>query len=307
MKRNIDLIGAIKTFKLVTELGSFSKAADQLGIVVSAVSRKVADLEQHFGCQLLYRTTRAMNLTAEGKYYLEQFDQIIEQLAHLEHRADIKQHTIAGHIRMTAPPDAQKLGITRLVGEFAQQHPAVKITLLLLNRYVNLVEEGIDIAVRVHELPDSRFVARRFSEIKLVYVASPSYLEEYGQPMHPKELSEHKCVIDSSIRTPGRWRYHDSGEERHVNVTGSMEVNYGNITADYAAAGHGIAFLPDFLVQDYLDSGQLISILESYQIPPAPVSLVYPANRINNPLMAEFVRYLLNNKPSATLSLTKGK
>lgn len=297
MKRKIDVIRAIKTFQVVIEQGSFSKAADQLGVVVSAVSRQVSDLETHFGCQLLYRTTRAMNLTAEGEYYLEQFNEVVDRLESLEHRADFNQQVIAGHLRMSALRDAEQLGITRLVSEFVQQHPGVKLTLMLVNRYVNLVEEGIDLAIRVHELPDSRLVARRFTELNVLYVASPEYLAKHGTPKHPKELSEHHCVIDSSIRTPGRWRYFEEGVERHVNVAGPMEVNYGNITADYSAAGHGIAFLPDFLVQRYLDSGVLVTILKSFQMPPAPVSLAYPANRMKNPVLSELVRYLIKNKP----------
>jgi len=295
----MDILRAIKTFQVVIEQGGFSKAADQLGVVVSAVSRQVSDLEAYFGCQLLYRTTRAMKLTAEGEYYLEQFNEIVAQLVSLEHRAELNQQAIAGHIRISAPPDAEQLGITRLISEFAQQYPSVKITLMLLNRYVNLIEEGIDLAVRVHQLSDSRLIARRYSDLNVLYVASPDYLAKRGIPQHPKELSKHQCVIDSSIRTPGRWRYFEEGVERHVNVTGSMEVNYGNITADFSAAGHGIAFLPDFLVQHYLDSGKLVTILESFQMPAAPVSLVYPANRMNNPVLSELVQYFLDNRPAS--------
>lgn len=297
MSRTIDLVRAIKTFQIVVKLGSFSKAADQLGIVVSAVSRQVSDLEKHFGCQLLYRTTRAMNLTAEGQYYLEQFSEVVNKLDNLERRADNNQQVVAGHLRVSAPPDAEQLGITRLASMFVEQNPGVKLTLMLLNRYVNLVEEGIDLAIRVHELSDSRLVARRFTTLKILYVASPGYLVECGTPAHPKELSSHRCVIDTSIRTPGRWRYFEGGVERHVNVTGRMEANYGNITADFCADGHGIAFLPDFLVQHYLDSGKLVPILESYQMHPAPVSLVYPANGMKNQLVSEFVQFLLEHRP----------
>ncbi|MBQ4863518.1 LysR family transcriptional regulator [Pseudoalteromonas sp. MMG013] len=297
MKRKIDIVRAINTFRLVVEYGSFSKAADHLSVVVSAVSRQVSDLEQHFGCQLLYRTTRAMSLTAEGEYYLEEFTELVNRLDMLEHRAEINQKAITGHIRMTAPPDAEELGITRLISEFMINNPGVKVTIMLLNRYVNLVEEGIDLAVRVHELSDSRLVARQFSQLNVLYVASPGYLAKHGTPKHPRELSEHNCVIDSSIRKPGRWRYYEGELEKHVNVMGQIEVNYGNIAADYSADGLGIAFLPDFLVRRYLNTGKLVPILESFQIPSAPVSLVYPANRIKNPALSELVRYLINNAP----------
>ena len=297
MKRKIDIIRSIKTFQVVTELGSFSKAANQLGIVVSAVSRQVSDLESHFGCQLLYRTTRAMNLTAEGEHYLEQFSEVVDRLENLEYRSVMNQKIITGHLRVSSPPDAEHLGITRLVSDFMQQHPAVKITLMLHNRFVNLVEEGIDLAVRVGELADSRLVARRYTDLNILYVASPKYLANHSTPQHPRELSKHNCVIDSSIQTPGRWRYYDKENERHVSVTGSMEVNSGSITADYSAAGHGIALLPDFLVQHYLESGKLVPILETFQMPPVPVSLIYPANRMQNPVLSKLIKHLLSNKP----------
>jgi DNA-binding transcriptional LysR family regulator len=297
MKRKIDLIKAIRTFILVAEEQSFSRASQRLSLVVSAVSRQVSDLEAYFDCQLLHRTTRAMHLTAEGIYYLEQFEELVERLDSLENRADSNQKTVAGHLRITAPPDAEQLGITYLVSEFIKRHPAVKISCLLVNRYVNIVEEGIDLAIRVGELPDSRMVARRFAEMKVLYVASPDYLAAHGTPNHPKKLGQHNCVIDSSIRQPCRWPYSEDNVERHVTVSGPLEVNHGNIVADYSAAGHGIAFLPDFLAQPYLDRGALVSILDSYRVPPIPVSLVYSANRIKNPALSELVRYFLGRKP----------
>ncbi len=299
MKRKIDLIKAIRTFLVVAEEQSFSQAARQLGVVVSAVSRQVSDLEAHFNCQLLYRTTRAMHLTAEGSFYLEELKVLIDRLETLEGRADKNQEQLAGHLRITAPPGAERLGITRLVSEFVKLHPDVKVTSLMVNRYVNLIEEGIDLAVRVHELPDSRLIARRFTELNVLYVASPDYLALHGTPTHPKELTQHNCVTNSSIRTPGRWRYFEDGNERHVNVTGAIEVNQGITAAEYAAAGHGIAFLPDFLVQLHLDSGELVSILDQFRGDPAPVSLVYPSNRMKNPALNELIRHMLTSQPSS--------
>ncbi|RDE22610.1 LysR family transcriptional regulator [Motiliproteus coralliicola] len=295
MNRKIDIVKAIRTFQIVVEQGSFSQAANRIGIVVSAVSKQVADLEQHLGCQLLYRTTRAMSLTAEGHYYLEQFQELVERLDRLENRADTQQHNVAGHLRISVPPDAEQLGITRLLSEFVKQHPSVSFTLMLINRYVNLVEEGIDLAVRVHRLPDSRLIGRQLTELNVLYVASPKYLKAYGRPIHPKQLSEHRCVIDTSNRTPGRWRYTEDGAEKHVSVSGPVEVNSGSIAADFCADGHGIAHLPDFLVQRYLDSGQLVPILEPFQLSSIPVSLVYPANRMKNTALSELVSYLINN------------
>lgn len=294
----MDVIRSIKTFRAVVEEKSFSKAANRLGVVVSAVSRQVSELEHHFGCQLLYRTTRSMHLTAEGEYYLEQFEEVVDRLQRLETRAQVNQTEMVGQLRITAPPDAEELGITRSVSKFAATHPNVKLNLLLVNRYVNLAQEGIDLAVRVHELSDSRLIARHYTDLNILFVASPEYLEKHGIPKHPRLLGEHKCVLDNSIRSPSRWRYFENGDEHHIVVSGQLEVNDGKITADYAAKGNGIAFLPDFLVKSYLDRGELVPILSEFVSPPVPVSLVYPANRLKNPVLTEFVKHLLASAPS---------
>ena len=295
--RKIDLIKAIRTFLIVVEEQSFTGASAKLSLVVSAVSRQVSDLEEYFDCQLLYRTTRSMHLTAEGMYFLEQFKEIVYRFDSLENRSAESQNKIAGHLRVTAPPGIGQLGVSNLISQFIKQYPEVELTCLLVNRHVNLVEEGIDLAIRFGELPDSSLVARLFAQQNVLFVASPAYLSKYGTPKHPKELSKHACVIDNSIRQSGRWRYRDDNREQHVNVSGSININQGDMVAEFSAADHGVAYLPDFLVQPYLDSGELLSILRPYQFPPVPISLVYPANRMKSPALNALVTWLLNNKP----------
>ena len=283
----------MQTFVVVVEHLSFSAASRQLDIVTSAVSRQVSDLEEHFNCQLLYRTTRAMHLTSEGQYYLEQFQDILMRVNDLELNAHERQNTLAGHLRITSPFSAERLGIQVKISEFLKENPEVKLSWLSMNRYVDLVEEGVDLAVRVGELADSSFIARPFTKQSILFVASPSYLLEKGTPQHPQELKQHQCILDSSSRQPGRWRYHDAGKERQVTVNSSIEVNQGDLVAQFSATGHGVAVLPEFLVQTYLDKGELISILQEFQYPAIPVSLVYPANRLINPALKALVNYLL--------------
>lgn len=298
MKRNIDLITAMRTFLLVVELQSFSAASRKLNIVVSAVSRQVADLEKHFASHLLYRTTRAMHLTSEGEYYLEQIRELIERLDHLESFASERQQTIAGHLKITAPQNSSLIGLQKSIGDFLSLHTDVKISWSLLNRYVNLIEEGIDLALRVGELSDSNLVARPFGELNVLFVASPGYLEKYGMPTHPDDLSKHNCILDSSSRQPGRWVYRESAKEKHVRVTANIDINHGEMVAQFAAAGHGVAQLPDFLVRHFIESGELISILEHFVIPPIPMFLVYPANRMKSPVLKALIEYLLETKKS---------
>lgn len=292
----MDLVTAMRTFLVVVELKSFSAASRKLNIVVSAVSRQVSDLEKHFDSHLLYRTTRAMHLTSEGQYYFDQIRELIERLDHLESFASERQQTIAGHLKITAPQNSSLIGLQQSIGGFLSRHPAVKISWSLVNRYVNLIEEGIDLALRVGELSDSNLVARPYGEIKILFVASPGYLAKQGIPVHPDDLTKHQCILDSSSRHPGRWVYRQGTTEKHLRVSANIDVNHGEMVAQFAASGHGIAQLPDFLVKKLLKSGELVAILEDFTIPPLPIFLVYPANRMKSPALKALIDYLLETK-----------
>lgn len=295
MKRKIDLLKAMRTFLVVVEEMSFSAASRRLNLVTSAVSRQISDLEQHFDCSLLYRTTRAMRLTAEGEYYRQEFSRILQQLDQLEHNASERQHKIAGHLRLTAPMNIGRLGIQQKINRFLTTYPDVSLSWMLVNRYVNLTEEGIDLAIRVGELEDSGFIAREYQQMDVMFVASPAYLAQHGTPSHPKELVKHRCIVDSSNRQPGRWHYYENNRMQSINVPATIEVNQGGLVADFAAGGQGIGTLPDFLVSHYLQTGELVTLLDEYRIPPRPVSLVYPANKVGHLALSALLQCLLND------------
>lgn len=294
----MDLFKAMRTFVLVAEKQSFSAASRELNLVTSAVSKQVADLEAHFSTQLLYRTTRTMHLTNEGEYYIEQFKDIIARIDDLEDIANQRQQKIAGHLHISAPRGSASLGFLQSAGDFLKRYPNVRISWMFMNRFANMAEEGIDLSIRVGELPDSNLIARRYSAISVHFVASPEYIHKHGLPEHPKELLQHQCILDSSNRLPGRWRYMANGVEEHVAVDSFLAVNDGEIAAQFAADGHGIAQLPTFLMQSYLDSGQLLPILTDFEFAAAPVSLVFPTNKLINPTLRTFIDYLVDNKPS---------
>ena len=295
MKRKIDLLKAMSTFIIVIDKGSFSAASRELNIVTSAISRQVSDLEEHFACQLLYRSTRAMSLTAEGKQYLEQFRNIIGSVEQLENKSDDLNRVLSGHLTISAPSGSASLGFLKSANDFMKLHPKVKISWLFVNRFVNMVQEGIDLSIRVGELPDSNFIARRYGSTQINFVASQHYINQHGRPKHPKELSEHQCLVDSSNRFPLRWRYQENGKEYHAPVDSFAEANDGDIVAKLATQSLGIAYLPTFLTQQYLDDGTLIPILTEFEFERIPVSLVYPAKLMMNPLMKALVAYLLAN------------
>lgn len=295
--RKMDLLKAMRTFVLVAEKESFSAASRELNLVTSAVSKQVSDLEAHYSSQLLYRTTRAMHLTDEGQYYIERFKEIIGRVDDLDDIANERQQKIAGHLRISAPPGSASLGFLQSTSDFVKSYPDVRISWMFVNRFVNMVEEGIDLSIRVGELPDSNLIAKRYSSMKVHFIASPAYIEKQGVPSHPDNLSQHQCLVDSSNRQPGRWRYIENGAEQQISVKAFMEANDGDAVAKFAADGHGIAYLPTFLMQSYLDSGQLKPILREFEIASSPVSLVFPANRLMNPALKTLIDYLMENKP----------
>jgi len=289
----MDLFKAIQTFKVVVEQQSFSAAARELNLVVSAVSRQVTELEQHLNCKLLHRTTRSMNLTEEGRQYLQGFDEILQRVDSLQQEMQEKQQQISGQLRITAPANSGSFGIQAALSLFLKQHPEVQISWLTVNRYVNLIEEGIDLAIRVGELPDSGMIAREIGKMEVFFVASPEYLKTYGTPMNPTQLTGHNCILDSSTRQPGRWRYKGERGIQQIAVSGSIEVNNGRQVAEFASDGHGIALLPDFLIREELNSGRLVRLLEPYQTGPVPVSLVYPSSRSHRPALKALADFLV--------------
>jgi len=295
--RKIDLLKSIRTFMLVAEKQSFTQAARELNIVASAVSRQVVELETHFNCQLLYRTTRAMHLTGEGKFYLEQFKDISTRVEQLEDIASSKQQALKASITVSAPRGSAALGYLQASSEFVRQHPQVRISWLFLNRFVNMVEEGIDLSIRVGKLSDSNLVAREYTQVKIYFVASPQYLQQFGEPTHPKQLIKHRCILDTSIRTPGRWHYRDKGNEQSITLEPFAQANDGEATAQLATYGQGIALLPDILMQEQLDNGQLVPILQDFSPAPSPVSLVFPGNKLLNPSLRALIDFLLAHKP----------
>lgn len=292
----MDLLKAMRTFSCVVKNGSFSAASRELGLVTSAISKQVSDLESHYSVQLLYRTTRAMHLTSEGEFYVKRFQEIISRVDELESISQGRQHAISGNIRISAPVDSEALGIFKNTSDFIKDHPSVRISWLFVNRFVNMVEEGVDLSVRIGPLPNSSLIAREYGNTEIHYVSSPEYIEKHGIPEHPLELVKHQCILDTSNREPNRWRYCENGIKHHVQLDAFVEANDGVAAAKLAANGHGIAFLPTFLMQNLLDTNQLVPILRDYEFEPSQVSLVFPSYQLTNPTLKALIDYLLKHK-----------
>jgi LysR family transcriptional regulator for bpeEF and oprC len=286
----MDLLKSIDVFREVCKQMSFSRAANQLNLVPSAVSRQITELEKHLGVRLLQRTTRSVTLTEEGKRYLHKMESITEAVYDLKGETE-ETHDTNETIRITAAPLLGSQYLSDTLGTFIEQHPSVSISTTLVNREINLVEEGYDLALRVGELKESNLVARRVGSFSVSAVATPRYLESYGKPKHPKELAHHNCIINTLINSPGRWAFQENGRNFTVKVDGRFDANDDFLLRSFACSSFGVAFLPSYLVREQLANGELIPLLNGFIHKPLPISVVYPSRH----LLSKAKRDLIND------------
>jgi len=292
LQRKIDLVKAMKIFVAVVDAKSFSGASGKLNLATSAISKNVSDLEDYYDCKLLNRNTRNMHLTSEGQHFLDEFKRILAQLNELKTGVSTRKNKIAGDLKITSPENAQGLGFDKKISDFILQYPDVNVIWHQQNRHTNIVEEGIDVAIRIGKLEDSNLIVQKISQVDNLIVASPTYLKKYGVPSHPSDLSHFPCIIEISNAHPWSWPYIENNLQNNVAVSGKVKLNKGETVAYFAVKGHGIARLPRFMMQEYLERGELIPILESYYTEPLDISLVYPKNSQNNVVLSTFIKYI---------------
>ncbi|MEW8693189.1 MAG: LysR family transcriptional regulator [Candidatus Thiodiazotropha endolucinida] len=291
----MDLLKSIEIFQAVCRQKSFSQAAQQLNLVPSAVSRQINELEKHLGVRLLHRTTRSVSLTDEGRRYLQKMEAIthtVEELKTLNSDDDI----IQDHIRLTAPPILGPQFLNKIVESYLRQYPDVSLSITLVNREINLIEEGYDIALRVGTLDDSNLVARVVGHFPLVAVASPTYLETHGEPKHPKVLTKHNCIINTLTQSPRRWFFREGKRNFSIKVDGQCDANDDATLKVMACASLGIAYLPKLAVHEQIENGELISILGKFIPNPLPVSVVYPSRQYLSKAKRILLEQLVDNR-----------
>ncbi len=286
----MDLLKSIDVFREVCKQMSFSRAANQLNLVPSAVSRQITELEKQLGVRLLQRTTRSVNLTEEGKRYLHKMERITEAVHDLKGETE-EAYDTNETIRITAAPLLGSQYLSDTLGTFIEQHPSASISTTLVNREINLVEEGYDLALRVGELKESNMVARRVGSFSVSVVATPRYLDTYGKPKHPKELAHHNCIINTLVNSPRRWAFQENGRNFTVKVDGRFDANDDFLLRSFACSSFGVAFLPGYLVREQLANGELIPLLNGFIHKPLPISVVYPDRH----LLSKAKRDLIND------------
>ena len=279
----MDRLVAMEAFVRVADAGSFSAAARHWGRSKAVVSKYVNALEAHLGVQLLRRTTRSLSLTEAGRAYRERCTDVLGEIEALE--ASLREDIAAlrGPLRVTAPPGFASHYLDVLTKDFLARFPEVTIDLDLTHRMVDLVEENIDVAIRVTDPRDSSLVARRLAPAPILAVAAPSYLRRRGTPKTPSDLRDHDCLVDTNFRDQQRWRFRtgdkDKARTETIAVTGPLRVNNPDAVREMAEAGLGIGLVPHFVASDALQAGRLHEVLKGRVAFHWSILAVYPRRR----------------------------
>jgi DNA-binding transcriptional LysR family regulator len=284
---------AMKLFVRVVDLGSFSKAAVDLAIGQPSATKQIAQLEKQLGSRLLHRSTHGVSPTEVGNVYYNKCKLVIHHVEEAESLAALMQSQVQGSFRVSTTMDFGRRVLAPLVLRFLQLNPKVQIELLFDDHFVNMVEQGIDVAIRMGRLADSGLGARYLGRNPWSVVASPEYLARRGMPITPKGLVSHDALIISTVQNDSRWHFLDAkGEELVVHLKGPMRSNNKSALMTAACAGLGIAALPTYVVQEAVESGALVTLLSDWELPKQEIHAVYPSPRMVPAKVSGFVEWL---------------
>jgi DNA-binding transcriptional LysR family regulator len=286
----MDRLEAMRHFVRVAELGSFSALAQQMGVARSVVTRQIASLEAHLGTKLIARSTRRLALTSAGAEYLEKCRVILNLVDAAESGVAAERHAPRGPIRLSLPLSFGRRYLSRLLLEFAQRHAEVGLDLDYADERSKLIEEGIDLAIRITRRLAPADVARRLGTSRLLVVASPDYLARHGAPAHPRDLLHHECLAYTGSATPHRWEFLVDGKVQAFEIRTRLQANNGEVLVEAARAGFGLNAAPEFLVMDELADGRLRRTLADF----APIELGIYAMLPGNRHVPHRVRVLLD-------------
>lgn len=275
----MDRLNAMQLFTRVVDLGSFAAAAQQLNLAPSVVTRQIAALEAHLGVKLMTRSTRRLSLTSAGAAYLEKCRQILN-LVDAADSSLVEAHMAPrGHIRISLPLSFGIKKLAPLLVEFGQRYPDVSLEMDYTDRRVHLIEEGVDLSVRITRRLAATDVARKIGRSTLHLVAAPAYLQRHGTPTQPQQLGRHACLVYATAGQQEVWQFELDGHTLKVPVDARLTANNGEVLAEAAAQGLGIAYLPDFIAEPFLAMGRLLTLLPEHPIPPLGIYVMLPSNR----------------------------
>lgn len=282
----------LAVFARVVELSSFSATAETLHLSKSAVSKQVARLERRLGAQLLQRTTRKLSLTETGRIVYSHAQRVLSEAEAAEAAVQNLQAAPRGLLRVNLPMSFGLAYVAPLIPDILTRYPELQIDLTFNDRRVDLLEEDVDVAIRIGGLADSTLTARRLAPARFITCAAEAYLRKAGVPLHPTDLPQHECLVYTYLPEAQVWRYEGAGGPWAIKVSGRLHANNGDALRNAALAGHGLVRSPSFIVGPDVAAKRLVPVLEAYEPPPFGIHAVYPAQRYLTPKLRAFIDFL---------------
>lgn len=291
----MDRLDCLESFVAVVDAGSFSAGARKLELSRALVSKRIAALEQDLGVRLLNRTTRRSSLTGPGAAFYERCARILSELETARAELQSQQREPAGLLKVNGPMSFGTMHLAPAVLRFMTAYPKVRVQLSLTDRFVDLIEEGHDIAIRIGALPDSSLTARRLAPARRFVCASPAYLEAAGAPAHPRDLSGHRCLHYGYLATGTRWRLSGPDGEHSVGVEPYFCANNGETLMRAALEGAGVALLPTFICGAAMRQGRLVRVMPDYEPPEIAINAIWPTNRLLSTKVRHFLDFIVDH------------
>jgi DNA-binding transcriptional LysR family regulator len=285
----MDRLDAMQAFVAVADLEGFAPAARKLGLSPSGVTRLVAALEERLGARLLQRTTRSVTLTDAGTRYLERVRRILADVEEAEGSAEGERTRPIGRLVVSAPIGFGRLHVSPVMSHYLARYPEIAAELRLTDRMINLVEDGVDLAVRIGHLPDSTLVARHVGEMRRIVVASYGYLKQRGEPEAPEAIASHDTIQFGAPMAAPEWRFVEQGRDIRVVCTPRFTTNSADAAIQYAAQGGGLTRVLAYQAAEAIKAGQLRIVLEKFEPPALPIHVVYPTSRLLSAKVRAFI------------------
>ncbi|HUV23307.1 MAG TPA: LysR substrate-binding domain-containing protein [Gammaproteobacteria bacterium] len=288
----MDRLNSMRIFVEVATAAGFSAAATRIGLSRAQVSKSVMQLEKHLGTRLFNRTTRRISLTEVGKVYLERCVDILQDIDETEAMASAQTREPRGRLTLSAPTSFGVLHLQSAIPAYLRQYPQVQISLNLADRFIDVVDEGFDLVIRIAELQDSSLIARRLAPCRRLLCAAPAYLDQHGTPQVPQDLAIHHCLVYSNELKPDTWQLQGPGGIEAVKVNGPICADNGDILRAAAVAGLGVSLLPTFIIGPDLAAGRLRQVLADYCPPAISIHAVFPSRRYLSAKVRSFVDFM---------------
>jgi DNA-binding transcriptional LysR family regulator len=285
----MDRIDAMQAFVAVADLQGFAPAARKLGISPSGLTRLIAALEERLGARLLQRTTRSVTLTDAGARYLERTRRILADVEEAESAAEGERTRPSGKLVVSAPVGFGRLHVSPVMSAYLTRHAEVSGELRLEDRMISLVEDGVDLAVRIGELADSSLVARRVGEMRRIVVASPGYLKKRGEPKAPADIAGHDTIQFGATAGVADWRFVEDGSEVRVSIAPRLSTNSADAAVQHAEQDGGLTRVLAYQAADAIRRGRVKIVLAKFELPASPIHIVYPTSRLLSAKVRTFI------------------